>query len=91
MLRHLGLYKQRAQQLKELAKAIVERFGGRIPDRWEDLAALPGVEPYIAGAVLSFGYGRPAPIVDSNVMRLLGGCWASSRRDMRTTSGPAGG
>jgi A/G-specific adenine glycosylase len=72
MLRHLGLYKQRAQQLKELAKAIVERFGGRIPDRWEDLVALPGVGPYIAGAVLSFGYGRPAPVVDSNVMRLLG-------------------
>jgi A/G-specific adenine glycosylase len=72
MLRHLGLYKQRAQQLKELAKAIVERFGGRIPGRWEDLVALPGVGPYIAGAVLSFGYGRPAPVVDSNVMRLLG-------------------
>jgi A/G-specific adenine glycosylase len=72
MLRHLGLYKQRAQQLKELAKVIVERFGGRIPDRWEDLVVLPGVGPYIAGAVLSFGYGKPAPVVDSNVMRLLG-------------------
>jgi A/G-specific adenine glycosylase len=72
VLRHLGLYKQRAQQLKELAKAIVERFGGRVPGRWEDLVALPGVGPYIAGAVLSFGYGRPAPVVDSNVMRLLG-------------------
>ena len=71
-LRHLGLYKQRAQQLKELAKVIVERFGGRIPGRWEDLVALPGVGPYIAGAILSFGYGAPAPAVDSNVMRLLG-------------------
>jgi A/G-specific adenine glycosylase len=27
---------------------------------------------YVAGAVLSFGYGRPAPVTDSNVMRLLG-------------------
>ena len=71
-LRHLGLYRQRAQQLKGLAKVIVERFGGRIPNRWEDLVALPGVGPYVAGAVLSFGYGRPAPVVNSNVMRLLG-------------------
>jgi A/G-specific adenine glycosylase len=30
------------------------------------------VGPYIAGAVLSFGYGKPAPVVDSNVIRLLG-------------------
>jgi A/G-specific adenine glycosylase len=71
-LRRLGLYRQRAQHLKELAKVIVERFGGKVPDRWEDLVRLPGVGPYIAGAVLSFGYGKPAPAVDSNVMRLLG-------------------
>jgi A/G-specific adenine glycosylase len=72
MLRHLGLYRQRARHLKELAKVIVERFGGKVPNRWEDLAGLPGVGPYIAGAVLSFGYGKPAPVVDSNVIRLLG-------------------
>jgi len=68
--RHLGLYKQRARQLKELAE-VVMRYGGRIPDRWEDLVSLPGVGAYLAGAVLSFGYGRRAPVLDSNVARLL--------------------
>ena len=69
--RHLGLYKQRAQQLKQLAEIIIKRYGGRVPDRWEDLVALPGVGIYLAGAVLSFGYGRKAPVLDSNVVRLL--------------------
>jgi len=69
--RPLGLYRQRARQLKELARAVVERYGGRIPDRWEDLVSLPGVGAYLAGAVLSFGYGKRAPVLDSNVVRLL--------------------
>jgi len=70
-LRNLGLYNQRATQLKELAKILVERYGGKVPDDWDKLTSLPGIGPYVAGAVLSFGYGRPAPVVDSNVMRLL--------------------
>ncbi|MEM0237888.1 MAG: hypothetical protein QXP97_07580 [Desulfurococcus sp.] len=69
--RHLGLYRQRAKQLKELAKIVIERYGGRIPDRWEDLVQLPGIGVYLAGAVLSFGYGQKAPVLDSNVIRLL--------------------
>ncbi|RLE88022.1 MAG: hypothetical protein DRN04_17565 [Thermoprotei archaeon] len=70
-LLHLGLYKQRARQLKDLAKLIVEQYGGRIPDNWDDLVRLPGIGVYLAGAILSFGYNKPAPVVDSNVIRLL--------------------
>jgi A/G-specific adenine glycosylase len=70
-LRHLGLYRQRAEQLKALAEVLVEVYGGDVPDTWDELVELPGVGPYIAGAVLSFGYGKPAPVIDSNVMRLL--------------------
>ncbi|WP_428287350.1 A/G-specific adenine glycosylase [Infirmifilum sp.] len=70
-LRHLGLYRQRARHLKQLAEIIIRRYGGRVPDRWEDLVDLPGIGVYIAGAVLSFGYGKRAPVLDSNVMRLL--------------------
>ena len=70
-LRHLGLYRQRAEQLKALAGALVKEYGGKIPDTWDELIKLPGIGPYVAGAVLSFGYGKPAPVIDSNVMRLL--------------------
>lgn len=70
-LRPLGLYKQRAKQLKEIAKIIIEKYGGRIPDKWEDLVQLPGIGIYLSGAVLSFGYGKKAPVLDSNVIRLM--------------------
>jgi len=70
-LRPLGLYNQRAEQLKELARAVVEVYHGRIPNTLEELKGLPGVSDYIAGAVLSFGYGRPAPVADSNVLRIM--------------------
>lgn len=69
--KHLGLYKQRARQLKQLAEVIIRTYKGKIPDRWEDLVSLPGVGVYLAGAVLSFGYGKKAPVLDSNVIRLL--------------------
>ncbi|NAZ24553.1 MAG: A/G-specific adenine glycosylase [Thermofilum sp.] len=71
-LKHLGLYRQRAEHLKALAEALVKAYGGNVPNSWDGLVKLPGVGPYIAGAVLSFGYGKPAPVIDSNVMRLLG-------------------
>ena len=69
--KHLGLYKQRAKQLKQLAEIIIMKYGGKIPNRWQDLISLPGVGIYLAGAVLSFGYSRKAPVLDSNVIRLL--------------------
>lgn len=69
--RPLGLYNQRAKQLKELARVVFEKYGGQIPDTLEGLKSLPGVNDYIAGAVLSFGFGVPAPTPDSNALRVL--------------------
>ena len=69
--KHLGLYKQRAKQLKQLAEVIIKKYKGMIPNRWQDLTSLPGVGIYLAGAVLSFGYGGKAPVLDSNVIRLM--------------------
>ncbi|QOJ78871.1 A/G-specific adenine glycosylase [Infirmifilum lucidum] len=70
-LLHLGLYRQRARQLKEISKVVVEVYGGRIPDDWDALVGIEGIGVYIAGAVLSFGYRKRAPVVDSNVIRLF--------------------
>jgi A/G-specific adenine glycosylase len=70
-LRPIGLYKQRASRLKEIARAVVEGFNGTIPCDYDTLNKLYGVGPYIAGTVLSFGCGVRAPVADSNVLRLL--------------------
>jgi len=66
----LGYYR-RARALHEAAGVIVARHGGVVPDRLEDLLALPGVGPYTARAVLAFAFERDVAVVDTNVARVL--------------------
>jgi len=66
----LGYY-ARARNLHAAARTVVRRHGGRFPRLVEDVLALPGVGRYTAGAVLSFAYGEPTPILDTNVRRVL--------------------
>ena len=65
----LGYY-ARARNLHALARHVT-RDGGPIPDDPADLRALPGIGAYTAGAVASFAYERRAPLVDTNVARVL--------------------
>lgn len=76
-------YKVRGQWLKDIAAAVVEEHGGRWPDTVEGLMSLPGVGRYTAGAVLSFAFGMDAPIVDTNVKRVLGRYFGISYRETR--------
>ena len=70
-LKAIGYHKQRAKILKSMANFIVSEYGGRIPNDIKLLLRIPHVGFYIAGAILSLGYGTPAPMVDSNVQRIL--------------------
>jgi A/G-specific adenine glycosylase len=67
---NLGYY-SRAGNIHAAAKVIVEKFGGQIPDKWEEIKSLPGIGLYTAGAILSIAYGHPLPAVDGNVRRIL--------------------
>ena len=64
-------YNRRAVQLHRAALAMVAHHGGEVPDRLEDLLALPGVGPYTARAVLAFAFEQAAAVVDTNVARVL--------------------
>ncbi len=66
----LGYY-QRARNLHQAAKLVVREHGGDLPDDEETLRRLPGFGPYTTAAVLSLAYGRPRPVVDANVRRVL--------------------
>lgn len=66
----LGYYR-RARQLHGLAKAVVQEHGGQFPRDEAGLLALPGVGRYIAGAVRSFAFDEPAPILEANTIRLI--------------------
>ncbi len=66
----LGYY-ARAHNLHRAAVMVLNEHQGVVPDRWEDFHSLPGVGEYIAAAVLSIAFGKPHPVVDGNVMRVL--------------------
>jgi len=67
---NLGYY-SRARNLHRAARIIVDRFGGVLPEETEDLLQLPGVGPYISGAVSSIAFGKRVPVVDGNVQRVF--------------------
>lgn len=64
-------YPRRALRLHATARKIVERHGGQVPSSYDDLVSLPGVGDYTAAAVASFAFGRPHPVLDTNVRRVL--------------------
>ena len=66
----LGYY-SRARNLKRAALILLEQYGGELPDTAEELCKLPGIGAYTAGAIASIAYGKPAPAVDGNVLRVL--------------------
>ena len=68
--RPLG-YNARPRRLHAIAREVVARYDGRLPSDEETLRSFKGIGAYTAGAVQSFAFGRRAPIVDTNVARVL--------------------
>jgi A/G-specific adenine glycosylase len=68
-------YNIRPLRLRAIARSVVRRHNGRLPETREGLLALKGVGAYTAGAVLSFAFGRDAAILDTNVRRVLRRVW----------------
>ncbi len=66
----LGYY-ARARNLHRIVKHVTDVHGGAFPDTLDGWRKLPGVGPYIAGAVTSIALGLPHAAVDGNVMRVF--------------------
>ena len=63
-------YHIRGKWMKAMAAVVVTDHGGRMPDSLEVLRRLPGLGPYAAAAVHTFGNGKRAPLVDTNIARV---------------------
>lgn len=72
LLKPLGLQNQRAQSLKRISGTLLERFNDKVPSTVQELLSIPHVGLYAATAVSCFGFGQRVPIVDANVLRVLG-------------------
>jgi len=80
----LGYY-ARARNLHRAAQVIALEHGGRLPNTFDELARLPGIGRYTAGAIASMAFGRDEPVLDANVTRVLSRLFAV-RSDPRKAS-----
>ena len=92
----LGYYRRARQLHQAAARTIVSEHAGAVPDDPAAVLALPGVGRYIAGAILSFAFDRPEPILEANSQRVLARLWpsakiSSSRRSASGSGKPQGG
>jgi A/G-specific adenine glycosylase len=66
----LGYY-TRVRNLQKAAQVIVEKHGGKFPENFDEVLALPGIGRYTAGAICSIAFNQPTPLLDGNVIRVL--------------------
>ena len=69
-IRKINFYRNKAKSIQNCCKELVQRFGGQVPDRLDDLLTLPGVGRKTANIVLGNAFGQLTIGVDTHVMRL---------------------
>ncbi len=69
-IKTIGLYRNKAKNVIELSKQVIERFGGEIPADRDALTTLPGVGRKTANVVVSMAFGQPTIAVDTHVFRV---------------------
>ena len=70
IVRSTGFYAAKARNLIGMAAGVVDRFGGEVPRRLEDLVTLPGVGRKTANVVRTVAFGLHGLPVDTHVQRL---------------------
>lgn len=81
-VRPTGFYRQKAKSIQECCQALVNRFGGEVPQTVAELITLPGVARKTANVVLNTVWDLPSGIiVDTHVQRLSGRMGLSTHRD----------
>ena len=66
----IGLYRNKAKNLKKMAQVLLEEYNGEVPKTRKELESLPGVGRKTTNVVLSVGFDEPAFAVDTHVERI---------------------
>lgn len=83
LIRPCGLFRTKAQSIKEACTIVRDQYDGRVPDTMEELLSLPGVGRKIANLLLGDIYGKPGIVADTHCIRIGGrlGMYDSSLKD----------
>ena len=69
-IKTIGLFRNKAKNTAQLARLLLERHGGEVPNDRAALEALPGVGRKTANVVLNTIFGEPTMAVDTHIFRL---------------------
>lgn len=69
-IKTIGLYRNKAKNIKACAQQLLERFNGEVPQTRDELVSLPGVGRKTANVVMGDAFGEPAFAVDTHVERV---------------------
>lgn len=76
-----GFFRSKARSLIGMARALVERHNGQVPDTMDALVELPGVGRKTANVVLGHALGVPGLPVDRHVLRVSNRIGLAESRD----------
>ena len=69
-IKTIGLYRSKAKHVMGLCRMLIDEYGGKLPQKREDLEKLPGVGRKTANVVLNVVYSQPTMPVDTHLLRI---------------------
>ena len=72
IIKPCGLYRMKADNIREASRMLITDFGGELPDNMDDLLKLPGVGRKIANLLLGDVFGKEALVCDTHCIRICG-------------------
>ena len=69
-IKTIGLFRNKARNVIQLSRILVDRYGGQVPSSRAALQSLPGVGRKTANVVLNMWWGLPAQAVDTHIFRV---------------------
>ena len=83
IIRPCGLFRTKAQSIKDACKMLVEEYDGELPDTMDELLKFPGVGRKIANLLLGDIFHKPAIVADTHMIRICGrfGMYPQKQKD----------
>ncbi len=70
LIRSTGFFHNKAQNIKNCSKALIENYNAKVPETLDEMIKLPGVGRKTANVVLGAAFGIPGIVVDTHVARI---------------------
>ena len=70
LIKRIGLFNTKAKNIYHLSKILLDKYQGKVPDKFEELILLPGVGRKTANVVLNALFNKPTIAVDTHVFRV---------------------